>query len=138
MAPFIRTSETTFALVSLAVETVILGSRTAIKFRAYKRNTISQSYGPTAGFLISAFYPSTASEYERLERVVLRGSDDEALRFRASVTSECKMTAVAVGVLNRPKFDPVRSMRDICGLKYFTHRVLLSPRSLSRRFLWRT
>lgn len=100
MADPLSISETTFAVVSLAVETVILGTRTAIKFRAFKRNTIAQSYGPTAGFLISALYPSTASEYERLERVVLRGSDDEALRFRASVTSECNMTAVAVGVIN--------------------------------------
>lgn len=75
-------------------------TRTAFQLRDYDRNTISQSYGPLVGFWISAFYPSTASEYERLERVVLRGSDEEALRFRASVISECNMTAVAVGVFN--------------------------------------
>ena len=86
--------------ISNSIFTLLSVARTAIKLRAHERNTISQSYGPTAGFLISNIYPSTASDYERLERVVLRGSDDEALRFRASVTSECNMTAVAVGVIN--------------------------------------
>lgn len=87
-------------LLQLATPTIDLVSRTAFQLRDYDRNTISQSYGPLAGFLISTFYRSTASEYERLERVVLRGSDEEALGFQASVTSECNMTAVAVGVIN--------------------------------------
>ena len=69
------------------------------RVQAYHRNTISQSYGPTAGFLISILFRSTASEYERLQRVVLRGSDEETLRFRAAVTNECNMTAVAVRVI---------------------------------------
>ena len=66
------------------------------QIQAYNRNTLSQSYGPTAGFLISICFRSAASEYERLQRVVLRGSDEETLRFRAAVTNECNMTAVAV------------------------------------------
>lgn len=74
----------------------------SLEFRAYERATISQSYGGTAGFFISTFFGSTASEFERLQRVILRGNDDEALRFRDSVTNECNMTAIAVSAPRRP------------------------------------
>ena len=63
------------------------------------RHIIPQSYGPKAGFLIFTFFRSTASEYERLQRVVLWGGDEETLRFRDSVINECNMTAVAVGLI---------------------------------------
>ena len=74
----------------------------SLKLLAYERATVSQSYGGTAGFFISIFFRSTASEYERLQRVILRGSDDEALRFRDSVANECNMTAIAVSAPRRP------------------------------------
>ena len=67
------------------------------QLQEHHRDTISQLYGPKAGFLISTFFRSTASEYERLQRVVLWGGDEETLRFRDSVINECNMTAVAVG-----------------------------------------
>ena len=87
-------------LSTAAAVVSILSLATQIFFylRAYQRATLSQSYGETAGFFISIFFGSTASEYERLQRVILWGNDDEALRFRDSVTSECNMTAVAVSV----------------------------------------
>ena len=65
----------------------------------YLNNPVSHSYGPTAGFLISIGFRNTVVEYERLQRAVLPGSDEEILRFRDSVTNECNMTAVAVGLI---------------------------------------
>ena len=79
-----------------SVEASLKIIQNACQLQSYDRYTISQLYGPTAGFLISTCFPSTASEYERIQRVVLRGSDEETLRFRAAVTNECNMTAVAV------------------------------------------
>ena len=49
-----------------------------------------------ATLLVSKLFRYTADEFERVERVVLRGGDEEALAFRRSVTDECKLTAVAV------------------------------------------
>lgn len=58
--------------------------------------TIGSTYGRTIAILMSVGFRNTADEYERVERVVLRGGDEEALAFRQSVTDECNMTAVAV------------------------------------------
>ena len=80
------------------VSILSLAIRVSVSIRAFERATLSQSYGVPAAFFISTFFGSTASEYERLQRVILEGSDDEALRFRDSVASECNMTAVAVSV----------------------------------------
>ena len=77
------------------------------RVQAYNRNEISHSYGVIAGVLISICFPKTASEYERLQRVVLRGSDEDTLRFRDAVTNECSMTAVAVRLIFFDQIDPV-------------------------------
>ena len=61
------------------------------------RTSIAGSYGPFLGFIVPIFFRKTASEYERLQRVVLLGEDHAAEVFRQSVTDECNMTAVAVG-----------------------------------------
>ena len=84
----------------IAIPAAVLGFLPLyIDLLAHDRFTISQSYGPTAGFFISICFRSTASEYERLQRVVLPGSDEETLRFRDAVTNECNMTAVAVRLI---------------------------------------
>ena len=87
------------SVASAIIGVVSLTAQVAYQIQSYHRYTISETYGPTAGFLISICFRSTASEYERLQRVVLRGSDEETLRFRAAVTNECNMTAVAVRVI---------------------------------------
>lgn len=48
--------------------------------QSYKSTAISQTYGRPLGWLITTLPGNTATEYERIERVVLRGSDAEALR----------------------------------------------------------
>lgn len=67
-----------------------------IRLRGKELNTLSQTYGIHVALFIIILYPNTASEYDRLERVVLRGSEDEALLFRNAVANECNMTAIAV------------------------------------------
>ena len=93
--------------ISALAGIVTLATQVSLRLRSYERATLSQSYGGTASFFISTFFRSTASEYERLQRVIIRGSDDEALRFRDSVTNECNMTAVAVGVPPATRPDPL-------------------------------
>ena len=61
-------------------------------------STLYRTYGRYVAFLMSVFFKNTASEYARIEDVVLQGDDREALLFRDSVATECNMTAVAVGV----------------------------------------
>ena len=58
--------------------------------------TLGHTYGRRAAFLMSIGFRNTVDEYERVERVVLKGGDEEALAFRQSVTDECNMTAIAV------------------------------------------
>ena len=82
--------------ITSLVQTTLLATKFYFSLRSYSRAIISQTYGGTAGFFISTFFGNTASEYERLQRVVIRGNDEEALRFRDSVTNECNMTAIAV------------------------------------------
>ena len=99
-----------FAVITITaslIEWVFKLSQYILQLQAYHGYTISQTYEPTAGLLISICFRSNASEYERLQRVVLRGSDEETLRFRAAVTNECNMTAVAVRVMIRTKLDPI-------------------------------
>ena len=67
-------------------------------FKSSEKLAISRTYGRTVGWIIITFFGKTATEYERISRVVLRGTDEEAMRFRGSVTSECNMTAVAVSI----------------------------------------
>ena len=61
--------------------------------------TLSRTYGPHVALIITTVSPNTASEYDRLERVVLRGREEEALLFRDAVANECNMTAIAVSSL---------------------------------------
>ena len=60
---------------------------------------LSKTYGRRIALIISLLYSNHASEYARVEEVVLQGDDQEALLFRSSVATECNMTAVAVSVL---------------------------------------
>ena len=60
--------------------------------------TLRKTYGRNVALVLSVVYRSTASEYARIEQVVLRGDDKEALLFRDSVAAESNMTAVAVSV----------------------------------------
>ena len=76
------------------------------RLQEYHRDIIPQVYGPKAGFLIFTFFRSTASEYRRLQRIVLWGGDEETLRFRDSVINECNMTAVAVSLIVWPVLAP--------------------------------
>ena len=80
------------AVISLAASVI----RLIYYVKSLEKAAISQTYGPTFGLFIVTFFGDTATEYERIQRVVLRGKDEEALRFRDSVMTECNMTAVAV------------------------------------------
>ena len=90
-------------LASSVIRLVDLG----LRIQARNINTISHSYGLIAGILISTCFPKTASDYERLQRTVLRGSDQDTLRFRDAVNNECNMTAVAVRLIFWNQMDPI-------------------------------
>ncbi len=83
-------------VTSLAIELVTLSAEVWLYAKRYEKAAISRTYGTTLGWFIVTFAGDTAAEYERIQRVVLRGKDEEALRFRDSVMTECNMTAVAV------------------------------------------
>ena len=72
--------------------------------KSHEKVAISRTYGRPLGWLIITFFGNTATEYESIERIVLRGSDEEAPRFRDSVIIECDMTAVAVSRLLRVRY----------------------------------
>ena len=57
---------------------------------------LSKNYGFVIAFFVSACLPDTASQYERIQNEILRGSKENAMTFRQTVTDECNMTAVAV------------------------------------------
>lgn len=57
---------------------------------------LKRSYGRTTALLVTAFLRDTATQYERVESVILPGEHDDVLAFRQAVTDECNMTAVAV------------------------------------------
>ena len=78
----------------LSTLTVVNGVLFREEFRA-----LSKTYGYQVASVISLLYRNTASEYARIEKVVLQGDDQEALLFRSSVATECNMTAVAVSDL---------------------------------------
>ena len=102
----------------------ILGLATIIlNFKSRERVLISRTYGTTLGWFSIIYFGKTATEYERISRVVLRGTDEEALRFRGAVTSECNMTAVAVSVST---FTVSVDTQPVC-------RAPLSPKLRSRR-----
>lgn len=94
-----------------------------LKRRAYERATISESYGRATWLVVTAVFGNTASEYERLQRVILQGSDDEALRFRQSVTNECNMTAVAGAIIAQVALTAL-SLADL-SLAHWTARAFL-------------
>ena len=60
-------------------------------------SSLKRSYGPTIAVLVTLLLRDTATQYERVESVVLPGENDDVLAFRQAVTDECNMTAVAVG-----------------------------------------
>ena len=61
--------------------------------------TLYKTYGIHIAVPVVVVFGNAASEYARIEEVVLRGDDREALLFRDSVATECNMTAVAVSVI---------------------------------------
>ena len=98
-----------FGVTSISLSLVISGLElynSVFRLQEYHRDIIPQLYGPKVGFLIFTFFRSTASEYRRLQRVVLLGGDEETLRFRDSVINECNMTAVAVRLIVWPVLAP--------------------------------
>lgn len=114
--------------LSVAASTIALIQLTAHLFTELKSSenlVISRTYGRTVSLVIITFFGHTATEYERISRVVLRGTDEEALRFSGSVTSECNMTAVAVSI---SPFTVSVDTQPVC-------RAPLSPKSRSRRSL---
>ena len=84
---------------------------------------ISRAYGRTLGWIITTFFRETATEYQRISEVVLQGTDEDALRFRGSVTSECNMTAVAVSIYTLIRSIYIQTV----------YRAPLSPKLRSRR-----
>ena len=84
------------AIASLSIQAY--SALTVLYFEEY--STLRKTYGKNAAFVLSVVYRNTASEYARIEQVVLRGDDNEALLFRNSVATESNMTAVAVSVEN--------------------------------------
>ncbi|KAL6714826.1 hypothetical protein ACLMJK_007086 [Lecanora helva] len=83
------------ATVTLAVSVQqAFFSETGQQFRALER-----SYGRWVAFYVSLALWNTATQYERIERVILRGRDEDALAFRQAVTDECNMTAVAGAII---------------------------------------
>lgn len=81
------------------IEILTLSSQILLYLKYDKRTAISRTYGRPLGWVLTTLPGNTATEYERIERVVLHGSDAEALRFRDSVITECSMTAVAGAII---------------------------------------
>lgn len=59
-------------------------------------SVLRQSYGHLVAIGISLVRPNIATQYERVETLILRGEDEPALAFRQAVMDECNMNAVAV------------------------------------------
>ncbi|KAG8533560.1 uncharacterized protein KY384_001300 [Bacidia gigantensis] len=62
-------------------------------------SSLERSYGSFVALFVSTFLRNTAGQYERIERIVIRGRDEDALAFRQAVTDECNMTAVAGAII---------------------------------------
>ena len=75
-------------------------------FLRRQKSRIANNYGPFIGTVVTVILRGTATQYERIEKAILYGGDEEALAFRQAVTNECNMTAVAV--------IPLRS--NLCSL----------------------
>ena len=60
-------------------------------------STLRRNHSFGIALFINAFLPSSATQFERVEKVILNGDDDDALAFKQAVTDECSMNAVAVG-----------------------------------------
>ncbi|KAL2042320.1 hypothetical protein N7G274_004809 [Stereocaulon virgatum] len=64
-----------------------------------QKSRIAQNYGPLIGTVFAVIARGTATQYERIEKAILYGGDDEAVAFRDAVTNECNMTAVAGAII---------------------------------------
>ncbi|KAL8660723.1 MAG: hypothetical protein Q9202_006273 [Teloschistes flavicans] len=62
-------------------------------------SVLRQSYGHLVAIGISLVRPNIATQYERVETLILRGEDEPALAFRQAVTDECNMNAVAGAII---------------------------------------
>ena len=71
-------------------------SRILIDIIPNQYSSLKRSYGRTTALLVTIYLRDTATQYERVESVILPGEDDDVLAFRQAVTDECNMTAVAV------------------------------------------
>ena len=61
-----------------------------------QQGRLAKNYGSFIAVFVSTLRPEVASQYKRLELDILRGSDQNALIFRQSITEECNITAVVV------------------------------------------
>ena len=76
-----------------------LASRAA--FKAYLNSSFDHQArlnGKVTSVVVTTISPDTAIHYARLEQDVLRGSAQNVLTFRQSVTDDCNITAVIVSV----------------------------------------
>lgn len=78
------------------VQVSIEASRILTDIIPNQYSSLKRSYGRTTALLVTAFLLDTATQYERVESVILPGEHDDVLAFRQAVTDECNMTAVAV------------------------------------------
>ena len=62
---------------------------------------LRRSYPVIPASLIVFVFPDSASRFERIERDVLNGPEENALTFRQAITDECNMTAIAVSSSQR-------------------------------------
>ena len=62
-----------------------------------KYGSLSRNYGTSVALIISICFPNIATQYERVERIILNGREEHVLALRQAVTDECNMTAIAVG-----------------------------------------
>ena len=69
------------------------------------RSPLIDKYGLPIGLPVSILLRDTATQYERVERDILHGSNEEALSFRQSITDECNMTAIAVRLPSAIRYE---------------------------------
>ena len=88
----------------------LLGIRLTVKFIEIieitqgiilsQQHVLARRFGLLPGSFISLVLRDTSNRYERVEKEVLNGADNEALTFKQSVTDECSLTAIAVSQRN--------------------------------------
>ena len=67
--------------------------------RARERALLARRYGDARALLITLVWPTVSTQYERVDNCVSRGTDEDVVTFKHSVTEECYMTSVAGAIL---------------------------------------